>query len=89
GTYKTVGYLNNSKTDTIEITVTVLKKDTPITDRNIQNKDETISVSGKLPEGITLHTEYLKASDVAKTLKDTSFLNKYALEQVIDFTFMK
>lgn len=89
GTYKTVGYLNNSKTDTIEITVTVLKMDTPITDRKIQNKDETISVSGKLPEGITLHTEYLKASDVAKTLKDTSFLNKYALEQGIDFTFMK
>ena len=89
GTYKTVGYLNNNKADTIEITVTVLKKDTPDTDRKLQNKDETITVSGKLPEGVSLRTEYLNASEVAKTLKDTSFLNKYTLEQVIDFTFMK
>lgn len=84
GTYKAVGYLNNSRNDTIEIFITVTKKDSALSDQIIQSADKSITVSGKLPDGIQLVTKYLTAEDMEKRIRDTAFLKTHQLEQVID-----
>ena len=76
--------MNNSRNDTIEIFITVTKKDSALSDQIIQSADKSITVSGKLPDGIQLVTKYLTAEDMEKRIRDTAFLKTHQLEQVID-----